>query len=69
MKASVSKAPAWLLLLCLGPVCLGVAGCGQKGPLYLPKEQPEQGTAKPLQQGEGSKASAPAAEPAQQDAR
>lgn len=60
MNAPVLKTPALLLLLCLGPACLGLAGCGQKGPLYLPQEQPEQGA--------GDKAPAPAAEPATPDA-
>lgn len=35
------KFPAMLLLLSFG---LGLAGCGQKGPLYLPSEKPEQGS-------------------------
>ncbi|HEY8941059.1 MAG TPA: lipoprotein [Cellvibrio sp.] len=38
------KFPAVLLLLCLGISCLGLSACGQKGPLFLPSEQPEQGS-------------------------
>lgn len=37
------KLPAVLLLLCLGFSCFGLSACGQKGPLFLPSEQPEQG--------------------------
>ena len=37
------KLPAVLLLLGLGLSCLGLSACGQKGPLFLPSEQPEQG--------------------------
>lgn len=37
------KFPAVLLLLGLGLSCLGLSACGQKGPLFLPSEQPEQG--------------------------
>lgn len=46
------KFPAFLFLLSLGIGCLGLVGCGQKGPLYLPSEKPEQGT--------GEKAAEPA---------
>ncbi len=35
------KLPVLLLLSCLG---LGLVACGQKGPLYLPSENPEQGS-------------------------
>jgi predicted small lipoprotein YifL len=38
------KFPAILLLIGLGLGCMGLAGCGQKGPLYLPSEKPEQGS-------------------------
>jgi predicted small lipoprotein YifL len=30
----------WLALIIAG-VGIGLAGCGQKGPLYLPDEQPQ----------------------------
>jgi predicted small lipoprotein YifL len=33
--------PARLLWLVLVIACIGLAGCGQKGPLYLPDEQPK----------------------------
>lgn len=46
------KFPALLLVLGLGLGCMGLVGCGQKGPLYLPSEQPKQGS--------GDKAPAPA---------
>ncbi len=35
------KLPVLLLLSCLGA---GLAACGQKGPLYLPAENPEPGS-------------------------
>ncbi len=38
------KLPVLLLLACLG---LGLVACGQKGPLYLPSENPEQGSGEP----------------------
>lgn len=44
------KFPAILLLLALGLGCLGLSGCGQKGPLYLPSEKPEQGSGSKLTQ-------------------
>ena len=44
------KFPAILLLIGLGLGCMGLAGCGQKGPLYLPSEKPEQGSGSKLVQ-------------------
>lgn len=53
------KSPLFLALLCFVG-CLGLAGCGQKGPLYLPTDKPEQGTG--VETGvEASKPAAPAA--------
>ncbi len=55
------KLPAFLLFLSLGLGCLGLAGCGQKGPLYLPSEKPEQGTGNKVP--EPAKPEAPATAP------
>jgi predicted small lipoprotein YifL len=38
MKNRLPAALLWLLLVFTG---IGLAGCGQKGPLYLPDEQPQ----------------------------
>ncbi len=53
------KLPAVLLLLSLGISCVLLSACGQKGPLFLPSEQPEQGS--------GGKSEAPATAPAPAD--
>ncbi|PUA28304.1 MAG: hypothetical protein B0W54_17700 [Cellvibrio sp. 79] len=53
------KLPAVLLLLGLGLSCLGLSACGQKGPLFLPSEQPEQGS------GDKSEVPPPAADKTQ----
>jgi predicted small lipoprotein YifL len=39
-----NRLPARLLCLVLTIACIGIAlaGCGQKGPLYLPDERPQQ---------------------------
>ncbi|WP_039912375.1 LPS translocon maturation chaperone LptM [Cellvibrio mixtus] len=51
------KLPAVWLLLSLGIFCVALSACGQKGPLFLPSEQPEQ----------GGKSEAPATVPAPAD--
>jgi predicted small lipoprotein YifL len=40
--AMKNRLPARLLWLMLVIAGIGLAGCGQKGPLYLPDEQPQQ---------------------------
>lgn len=57
------KFPAVLLLLCLGVSCLGLGACGQKGPLYLPSEQPEQGSGDKTESPVPDKAPTPADAP------
>jgi predicted small lipoprotein YifL len=37
-----NRLPARLLWLVLVIAGIGLAGCGQKGPLYLPDEHPQQ---------------------------
>ena len=36
-----NRLPARLLWLVLAIAGIGLAGCGQKGPLYLPDEHPQ----------------------------
>jgi predicted small lipoprotein YifL len=40
-RAMKNRLPARLLCLVLVFTGIGLAGCGQKGPLYLPDEQPQ----------------------------
>jgi len=44
----------WKTMVCAGAVCAGAAhlsGCGQSGPLYLPKDKPAASLPTPLQSG------------------
>jgi predicted small lipoprotein YifL len=41
MKNRLSACLLWLMLVVAGSG-IGLAGCGQKGPLYLPDERPQQ---------------------------
>ena len=41
MKSSLSARLLWLVLVIAG-IAIGLCGCGQKGPLYLPDERPQQ---------------------------
>ncbi len=45
------KLPVLFLLLCLGAM---LSGCGQKGQLYLPTENPKQGTSEPATEPTGA---------------
>ena len=41
MKSSLSARLLWLVLV-IACTAIGLYGCGQKGPLYLPDERPQQ---------------------------
>ena len=47
----------WKTMVCAGAVCAGAAhlsGCGQSGPLYLPKDKPAASLPTPLHWGNGT---------------